>query len=123
MAFTIDELKGSISDLENIGLDRPTLLAYPHGEFNSIVIREVRRAGVHAAFTVEPGLAYHGQNPFRIPRLEIMRRDVGWRFLLKVTLAGKSLLQFIRDLLFASTVRTGPLDFEILDVKSMAEDE
>lgn len=84
-----EEIAGSVADLEAIGLDRPLLLAYPHGEYNQKVQQETQAAGLQAAFTVEPGLVQSGQEPSQIPRIEILRGDVGWKFLWKVLVAGR----------------------------------
>jgi len=37
-----------------------------------------------AAFTVEPGRVRSGQDPFSIPRFEILYGDAGWRLRLKL---------------------------------------
>jgi hypothetical protein len=46
-------------------------------------VESVRRAGFVAAFTVQPGRATQRTDPFRLPRVQILSRDTGWRFLLK----------------------------------------
>lgn len=84
-----EEIAGSVADMEAIGLDRPFLLAYPHGEYNQKVQQETQAAGLQAAFTVEPGFVQPGQEPFEIPRIEILRKDKGWKFLWKVLDAGR----------------------------------
>jgi len=38
-------------------------------------------------FTVKPGEVRRGQDPFALPRIEILREDNGWRFLWKVLTA------------------------------------
>ncbi|MGH9380711.1 MAG: glycosyltransferase [Thermoanaerobaculia bacterium] len=89
-----DEIEGSIQELEDQGLRRPRIFAYPYGESDARVERAVRAAGLQAAFTCRPGLVRAGQDPYRIPRIEILRRDAGWRFLFKVRTAGRlSLVQ------------------------------
>ncbi len=84
-----EEVNGSIADLESLGLGHPSFLAYPHGEHDLEVRRAAAAAGLAGAFTVEPGPARPGQDPFAIPRNEILRRDIGWRFLWKVVRAGR----------------------------------
>jgi len=79
-----DEVAGSVQELENHGLPRPRMFAYPNGAWNFLVRRAVRNAGLQAAFTVDPGLAREGVDPYQIPRIEIFRKDTGWRFLWKV---------------------------------------
>ena len=82
------EIDGSISDLERIGLKRPYLFAYPYGESNSKVREAAQAAGLKAAFTVNPGTVQPGQDPFDIPRIEILRSDTLWNFWRKVVIAG-----------------------------------
>lgn len=84
-----EEIAGSVADLEEIGLDRSFLVAYPYGEYDQKVQQETQAAGIQAAFTVEPGLVQPGQEPYQIPRIEILRRDVGWKFVWKVLIAGR----------------------------------
>jgi peptidoglycan/xylan/chitin deacetylase (PgdA/CDA1 family) len=84
------EIEGSISDLEEAGLERPSLLAYPHGAFDDAAKSAAAAAGLSGAFTTRPGLMEPGGDPFAIPRIEILRRDRGPLFLLKV-LTGRRL--------------------------------
>jgi peptidoglycan/xylan/chitin deacetylase (PgdA/CDA1 family) len=83
-----DEIWGSITDLEAIGVQSPQLFAYPYGEYDEKSLVAVREAGIKAAFTIDPGLVKSGQDPFRIPRNEILRSDTGWKFWHKVFLTG-----------------------------------
>lgn len=83
-----EEIEGSLEDLEALGFERPAMLAYPYGEYDENVQKATRAAGLRAALTVEPGLVKPGVNPYRIPRIEIFRRDTGWRFLWKVWVKG-----------------------------------
>jgi GT2 family glycosyltransferase/peptidoglycan/xylan/chitin deacetylase (PgdA/CDA1 family) len=87
------EAGGSAADLEAAGLGRPAFFAYPHGEHDAAARRAVADAGYRAAFTVEPGLAWAGGDPYAIPRIEILRRDSAWRFLAKVLRQGRSVGQ------------------------------
>jgi peptidoglycan/xylan/chitin deacetylase (PgdA/CDA1 family) len=83
-----NEITGSLNDLETSGFDRPSLFAYPYGIHNQIVRKAVQDAGIFAAFTVNPNPVSQGQDPFQIPRIEILRDDVGSKFLAKVLLRG-----------------------------------
>jgi GT2 family glycosyltransferase/peptidoglycan/xylan/chitin deacetylase (PgdA/CDA1 family) len=74
-----DELSGSVADAEALGLPRPVLLAYPHGEHDADV-RRAAAAVFEGAFTVEAGLARPDGDRYAIPRIEILRRDTGVRF-------------------------------------------
>ncbi|HEX6681054.1 MAG TPA: glycosyltransferase, partial [Gaiellaceae bacterium] len=83
-----DEIAGSLTDFEPLGLPRPAFLAYPYGAYNAEAMRAAAAAGLQAAFTTERGLAQPGQDVYAIPRIEIRRGD-GWlRFLWKVAAIG-----------------------------------
>lgn len=83
-----DEVGGSCQELKAMGMGQVRLFAYPYGESDERVRRAVESAGCLAAFTVEPGFVRPGVDPYLIPRIEILRRDVGWRFRWKVAVAG-----------------------------------
>jgi hypothetical protein len=83
-----DEIGGSISDLEAMGLKRPQFFAYPYGELDSRIRQAAEEAGAKAAFTVDLGLVRPGQDPLALPRVEILRSDTGWKFWRKIILAG-----------------------------------
>jgi hypothetical protein len=80
----MQEIKGSIIDLEKKGLPRPKLFAYPYGLYNQKIQTQVEGVGFEAAFAIDPGLVNQGENPYQIPRFEIRRQDVGFKFLKKV---------------------------------------
>ena len=82
-----EEIAGSMFELEGAGLRRPRLLAYPYGESNPAVEHAARATGFRAALTVRPGLVRQASDPFRLPRIEILRRDGGLSFVWKVILA------------------------------------
>jgi peptidoglycan/xylan/chitin deacetylase (PgdA/CDA1 family)/GT2 family glycosyltransferase len=82
-----NEIAGSVADLETLGLARPRLFAYPHGESDERVQRAAKQTSLQAAFTVDPNVVRQGQDPYRIPRIEILRRDVGWKLRWKVAMA------------------------------------
>jgi peptidoglycan/xylan/chitin deacetylase (PgdA/CDA1 family) len=82
-----EEIFGSLTDLEDCGLKRPRLFAYPYGEHDEAIRQNAEKAGLEAAFTVEPGCLRSGQDLYRIPRIEILRGDVGWRLRWKVATA------------------------------------
>jgi GT2 family glycosyltransferase/peptidoglycan/xylan/chitin deacetylase (PgdA/CDA1 family) len=89
-AVAAAEIKGSIADLETLGLERPQFFAYPFGALNAELKEVARAAGLAGAFSTRPGLAEPDGDRFAIPRIEILRRDRGPRFLLKV-LGGRRL--------------------------------
>lgn len=84
-----EEVAGSRRELAAAGLPPPRLFAYPYGVTDERVRRAVREAGFAAAFTVDPGRMRPGDDPFRLPRIEVLRGDSGWRLLLKLLLAGR----------------------------------
>lgn len=78
------ELKGSREDLEE-RLGEPVRgFAYPYGELDDEIARLTGEAGFEAACTVEPRLARLGEDPLRIPRVEVRAGDSLPRFLLNV---------------------------------------
>ena len=84
------ETKGATAELGALGLEPLRTFAYPHGEHDAAARSAVADAGLAAAFTVEPGILRPGTDPFRLPRIEILRSDgAGLRFLLKVSSAGR----------------------------------
>jgi peptidoglycan/xylan/chitin deacetylase (PgdA/CDA1 family) len=89
-AELLDEVAGSVADLGTFGLGRPRLFAYPHGENDRRVQRAAQEAGLEAAFTVKPACVRPNQNPYQVPRIEILRADAGWKFRWKVAFAGCS---------------------------------
>jgi peptidoglycan/xylan/chitin deacetylase (PgdA/CDA1 family)/GT2 family glycosyltransferase len=78
------EIAGSVADLKAAGLLPPRLFCYPYGEYDERVLAATARAGLRAAFTVEPGRTGRRSALHRLPRIEIHRNDVGLRFVLKV---------------------------------------
>ena len=55
---------------EGLGVPVPTL-AYPYGDQNESVRQVVREAGTVAAVTTEEGISKLGDDPIRLPRLEV----------------------------------------------------
>ncbi len=53
--------------LQELGL-RPTLFAYPYGEYNLVVIERVKAAGFTAAFGQNSGIAHGFDGFFELPR-------------------------------------------------------
>ena len=85
-----DEVDGSLADLRALRLRSLPVLGYPYGEYDDSVISHVREAGFRAAFTIASGVVdAHAVNRFAVPRIEILRRDTGLRFLWKIMFAGR----------------------------------
>jgi peptidoglycan/xylan/chitin deacetylase (PgdA/CDA1 family)/GT2 family glycosyltransferase len=74
------ETQGAADALEQAGLPRPRLFAYPYGEHDARTAAAVCSAGDVAAFSVRAGVATSRSDPFALPRVEILARDSGWRF-------------------------------------------
>jgi len=83
------ETSAAAATLRALGL--PTrAFAYPHGEHDAPARFAVAAAGLEAAFTVTPGIARPGDDPYQLPRIEILRSDgSALRFLVKVCMAGR----------------------------------
>jgi peptidoglycan/xylan/chitin deacetylase (PgdA/CDA1 family) len=81
------ELAGSAEALASLGVARPRLFAYAYGAHDAGVAGAAQRAGYDAAFAADPGVVSAEVDRFTLPRIEILRDDVGWRLLTKVELA------------------------------------
>ena len=104
----VEEVSGSVADLEAMGLDRPRMFAYPGGDYDERVQRVVQEAGIQVAFTVVAGSVRPGHDSYQTPRIEILRGDIGWKFLWKIIAAGRSmnfseLLRLVLDYLSKCT--------------------
>ena len=51
----------------------PATYAYPSGRFNATTLSVMRRAHVAAAFTMQPGYVRDLSDPYRLPRIRVMR--------------------------------------------------
>lgn len=67
------------------------VLAYPFGEWDERVARAAEAAGYRFAFSLPQGPQRLG-GALCIPRINVDRRDRGWRFVLKLTPVGRRLL-------------------------------
>jgi peptidoglycan/xylan/chitin deacetylase (PgdA/CDA1 family) len=81
------ELASSAEALASLGVSRPRLFAYAYGAHDSVVADAARRAGYVAAFAADPGVLRGDGDRFTLPRVEVLRDDVGIRLLAKVALA------------------------------------
>jgi peptidoglycan/xylan/chitin deacetylase (PgdA/CDA1 family)/glycosyltransferase involved in cell wall biosynthesis len=85
-----EETVGATEALRGLGLHPLRTFAYPHGEHDAAARDAVARAGLAAAFTVTAGVARPGEDPYQLPRIEVLRRDgAGLGFLLEVLSAGR----------------------------------
>ncbi len=84
-----DEIAGSVDDLDTLCGRRPRLFAYPEGDFDDRAKAAARSAGLEAAFAVNAGVARCGDDPYEVPRIEILRADTGLGFLWKVLRGGR----------------------------------
>jgi peptidoglycan/xylan/chitin deacetylase (PgdA/CDA1 family)/glycosyltransferase involved in cell wall biosynthesis len=69
------ELTFSADRIASLGLPRPTVLSYPHGEWSAAVAAAVARAGYRAAFTVTAGAVRHSDDRYALPRIEVRGSD------------------------------------------------
>ncbi len=82
------EVGQSRSELE-AALGAPVAtFAYPYGEFDDAAVEVVERAGFSAACTTQTRIARPGDDPLRIPRLEIQGSDSIRNFLRKIWFGG-----------------------------------
>ena len=81
------EARGSADALEALGLPRPRVFAYPFGEHTEEAAAAVRDAGYLAAFTVSPGLAERGADPYALPRVQVLAGDTPRRLRLRLAAA------------------------------------
>jgi peptidoglycan/xylan/chitin deacetylase (PgdA/CDA1 family)/glycosyltransferase involved in cell wall biosynthesis len=71
------ELVGSADALESIGLTRPTVFSYPHGEWSPAIAAAVARAGYRAAFTVAGSSVRRMPDRYGLPRIEVLAGETG----------------------------------------------
>ena len=84
-----DQVGGSRQDLTET-LDEPIdTFAYPYGLYDDRVVRATGEAGFLAACTTWARPAREGDDPLRIPRIEVKGSDSIVRFLRKLLLDGK----------------------------------
>ncbi|HEY1386705.1 MAG TPA: glycosyltransferase [Dongiaceae bacterium] len=77
------EVSGSAADFAGMNLPQPRFFAYPYGECNDDVRGAVAGAGFSAGFSLVANRFRRGMDSMVVPRIEILRRDAGWRFALK----------------------------------------
>jgi peptidoglycan/xylan/chitin deacetylase (PgdA/CDA1 family)/GT2 family glycosyltransferase len=83
-----DQLAGSRRDLETALGESVDTLTYPYGLHDDRVVEATREAGFTAACTIEAVPARPGDDPLRIPRIEITGTDSPLRFLRKLWIGG-----------------------------------
>jgi GT2 family glycosyltransferase/peptidoglycan/xylan/chitin deacetylase (PgdA/CDA1 family) len=81
------ELRNSAEQLEQAGLPRPRVLAYPHGEWDPSIAEAAAAAGYAAAFTIDPGWVRPGASPWALPRVEVLASDTPARLRFKLATA------------------------------------
>lgn len=83
-----DEVERSRRDLEEVLGEPVATFAYPYGELDEEAVEIVGRAGFSGACTTQTRIARPGDDPLRIPRLEIMGSDSIRNFLRKIWFGG-----------------------------------
>lgn len=81
------QLRASAEQIAAAGLPRPRAFAYPHGEWSPAIAAAARRVGYAAAFTIDPGFARRGSDPYALPRIEVLAGDSPLRLRLKIATA------------------------------------
>lgn len=72
----VEEVLGSIADLERATGSVVAAFAYPGGGVTDELVRRLREAGLAIAFTTERGVAdLRGGDPLRLPRINVGRRS------------------------------------------------
>ena len=82
-----EELEGSAAQLQDLGLPRPRVFSYPHGEWDSACAAGARDAGYAAAFTVSAGVVRRDAQRYALARIEVLARDTPWTLRLKLVTA------------------------------------
>lgn len=67
------QVSGCVHSLERWARIDPQTYAYPSGRYNATTFDVMRREHVEAAFTMEPGFVHNLANPYRLPRIRVMR--------------------------------------------------
>lgn len=57
--------------IEQRGLPRPWVCAYPNGDVDAAVVEAAKATGHEIGFTTEPGRVRHGDNPLRLRRMNL----------------------------------------------------
>jgi peptidoglycan/xylan/chitin deacetylase (PgdA/CDA1 family)/glycosyltransferase involved in cell wall biosynthesis len=83
------EVRGSAERLVSLGLPRPTVFAYPYGQWSADTAAAVREAGFAAAFTVEPGAVRRSLDRYALPRIEVSASDSPRKLAFKLATAGR----------------------------------
>ncbi|MDQ2629803.1 MAG: polysaccharide deacetylase family protein, partial [Actinomycetota bacterium] len=84
-----DEIGGCREDLREALGEGVETFAYPYGLFDERAVKAVEDAGYSAACTTEVRPARPGDDPFRIPRIEVEGSDSAPRFLRRLLLPGE----------------------------------
>jgi peptidoglycan/xylan/chitin deacetylase (PgdA/CDA1 family) len=82
-----DELSGSATTLEGLGLPRPRAFSYPYGGASDRLAEAVQGAGYEIAFTTAWGDP-RGADRYLIPRIEVHASDTPRKLRLKLAAAG-----------------------------------
>jgi peptidoglycan/xylan/chitin deacetylase (PgdA/CDA1 family)/GT2 family glycosyltransferase len=88
-AEVLEEVAGSGRDLEEALGEPVATFAYPYGEHDERAVAAARRAPFDGACTTFPRHARFGDDPLRVPRIEVWGTDSTLRFLRKLWLGGQ----------------------------------
>jgi peptidoglycan/xylan/chitin deacetylase (PgdA/CDA1 family) len=70
-AWYVEQIDGSIKAIERHTGVRPRYFCYPFGGYDDVAIRELRAAGIVAAFTENDSRYEYAANTMRLPRIRI----------------------------------------------------
>jgi len=65
------DLTQSVASMTLHGLPAPTMFAYPNGDYNVPLTECLARAGIAVGFTTELGFVAPGDDPRRLPRVNV----------------------------------------------------
>ena len=83
-ANLVEELAGSLSDLDEHLSERQPILAYPHGRHDAATREAAAAAGYQAAYGTTPGRNGAGSDPLQLRRIGVKAWDGSLSFLWKV---------------------------------------
>ena len=69
---------------EQVGF-KPSIMAYPEGKFNQVLIECLKSYGYHLGFSIDRGLVYRNDDPFRLRRSGVTNKTTWLEFKARVT--------------------------------------
>jgi peptidoglycan/xylan/chitin deacetylase (PgdA/CDA1 family) len=72
LAAEVDESRTTLEQRFDVPVD---FFCYPYGEYDGAVVARVAAAGYHGASTTRTGVASSARDPYRLPRITILRGE------------------------------------------------